>query len=229
MASVPFPDGLPWPLFGLRVRSARVELRYLDDELLPAVLEAGGDVFGEGPSQFSEDWTSVPLPRRHWDHLRWAWRCRAETSPASWRLPMAVLAEGEVVGVQDLSAERFAQLRSVSTGSWLARRAQGRGIGTEMRLAVLHLAFDGLGALEAHSEAFVGNAASQGVSRALGYEPNGVARGLRGGVPDLLVRFRMDAAGFARLRREDVVIEGLGGEARELLGADPLRTDTSIS
>jgi RimJ/RimL family protein N-acetyltransferase len=229
MSSDPPRDCLPWPLWGLRVRTPRVELRYLDDELLPAVLRAADDVFGEGPSQFSVDWTSVPLPRRHWDHLRWVWRCRAETGPESWTLSMAVLVAGEVVGVQDLRAEHFAELRSVSTGSWLARRVQGRGIGTEMRRAALHLAFDGLGALEAHSEAFSANAASQGVSRALGYEPNGVARALRGGTPDLAVRFRMDAAGFARIRRADVVVEGLGDEARELLGASPLRTDMSIS
>ena len=37
-------------------------------------------------------------------------------------------------------------MRTVGTGSWLGRPYQGRGIGKEMRGAVLALAFDGLGA-----------------------------------------------------------------------------------
>lgn len=42
-----------------------------------------------------------------------------------------------------------------------------------MRAAVLELAFRGLGAAYAVSEAYADNAASLGVSRALGYGPNG--------------------------------------------------------
>jgi RimJ/RimL family protein N-acetyltransferase len=43
----------------------------------------------------------------------------------------------------------FARLRSVGTGSWVTRSEQGRGYGTEARLAVLELAFGHLGAEEA--------------------------------------------------------------------------------
>jgi RimJ/RimL family protein N-acetyltransferase len=42
-----------------------------------------------------------------------------------------------------------------------------------MRAAALHLAFAGLGAREATSEAFADNRASNRVSQTLGYEPNG--------------------------------------------------------
>ena len=42
-----------------------------------------------------------------------------------------------------------------------------------MRAAVLAFAFDGLGAQVAESSAFLDNAASNAVSRALGYEENG--------------------------------------------------------
>jgi len=49
--------------------------------------------------------------------------------------------------------------------------------GTEMRAAVLHLAFDGLGAREAHSASFEDNPASQRVSLANGYQSNGGDRG----------------------------------------------------
>ncbi len=52
-----------------------------------------------------------------------------------------------------------------------------------MRAAILHLAFAGLSAREASSEAFADNDASNGVSRALGYEPNGTTWATRPGQP----------------------------------------------
>ena len=51
----------------------------------------------------------------------------------------------------------------------------GRGFGKEMRAAVLGFAFDGLGALSAETSAFLDNAASNGVTRSLGYEDNGIS------------------------------------------------------
>ena len=57
-------------------------------------------------------------------------------------------------------------------GSWLGAANQGRGL-TEMRAAVLALAFDGLGAETAESGYITGNAASARVSEKLGYVPNG--------------------------------------------------------
>ncbi|MGN8025141.1 GNAT family N-acetyltransferase [Microbacterium sp. 22242] len=65
---------------------------------------------------------------------------------------------------------------NVATGSWLTRSAHGRGIGTEMRAALLLFAFDVLGAEWAESGAASWNEASLAVSRKLGYEPNGVTR-----------------------------------------------------
>ena len=65
----------------------------------------------------------------------------------------------------------------MKTGSWLGRSFQGRGIGTEMRAAVLELAFRGLGAATAESGALEGNAASARVSEKLGYRHDGLERG----------------------------------------------------
>ena len=62
-----------------------------------------------------------------------------------------------MVGVQGLVARDFAVMRAVATGSWLGAEFQRRGIGKEMRGAVLALAFDGLGAQIAETEAFVDN------------------------------------------------------------------------
>ena len=87
-----------------------------------------------------------------------------------WSLPLVVFHDGEPIGVQELGAMRFAERRTVTTGSWLGSAWQRRGFGTEMRSAVLSLAFDGLGADLAVSGAIEGNQASLGVSRKLGYE-----------------------------------------------------------
>lgn len=63
-----------------------------------------------------------------------------------------------------------------------------------MRAAVLGLAFDGLGARYAVSDAFTGNAASLGVSRKLGYRDDGIARQVSRGEPAVLQRLRIDLA-----------------------------------
>jgi RimJ/RimL family protein N-acetyltransferase len=61
----------------------------------------------------------------------------------------------------------------VVTASWLGKEHQAHGYGTEMRAAVLALAFEGLGAEVAESGFFAGNSASARVSEKLGYVPNG--------------------------------------------------------
>ena len=66
--------------------------------------------------------------------------------PTSGRSPARRLVDGEPIGMQDLAAEHFRAVRSVESGSWLGRAHQGRGLGREMREAMLHLAFEGLGA-----------------------------------------------------------------------------------
>src|SRR5207237_4589162 len=132
---------------------------------------------------FLMPWTDAPaedLPR---NSLQWYWRGRAELSPAKWDLGFAVLVDGEVVGTQAVAAERFAERRGVETGSWLGIAHHGKGIGTEMRRAVLHLAFAGLGAEFAETGAWEDNPASLGVTRKLGYEPAGSQIRLRRDVP----------------------------------------------
>jgi RimJ/RimL family protein N-acetyltransferase len=79
------------------------------------------------------------------------------------------------VGVQSVGARRFASERVVATGSWLGRELQGRGLGTEMRAAVLELAFVCLGAVAATSGWLEsGSGQSAGVSRKLGYREVGL-------------------------------------------------------
>lgn len=103
----------------------------------------------------------------------WWWSQRAHWDPADWTFTGAVFVDGKPVGVQDIAAERFATRRAVTTGSWLGRSHQGQGLGKEMREAAFHPAFEGLGALEAHTSAFPDNEPSLGVTRSLGYAENG--------------------------------------------------------
>jgi RimJ/RimL family protein N-acetyltransferase len=101
---------------------------------------------------------------------------RAALASDDWTVTVLVRQDGEVVGTQGLSGKDYAATREVSTGSWLGRTHQGQGIGTEMRSAVLLLAFDHLGAGTARSGAFIDNIASLAVSRKLGYRPDGTYR-----------------------------------------------------
>ncbi|MCU7722203.1 GNAT family N-acetyltransferase [Actinoplanes sp. KI2] len=114
-----------------------------------------------------------------------------------------------MVGTQGLEATSFATLREVGTGSWLGRAEQGRGIGTEMRAAVLELAFTGLGARFATSEAFEDNHASYAVSRKLGYADDGISRHVIRGTPMIGRRLRLDRGAWAKARAVPVRIEGL--------------------
>src|SRR5438477_11258202 len=125
-----------WPLFGLRVETPRVELRYPDDDDLVAVagLAAQG-IHDPDTMPFNVPWTRAESPELERNVVQFAWKTRGELSPESWRLALLVCEDGRPVGVQDLAAEHFAVTRAVETGSWLVRHAQGRGVGTEMRAA----------------------------------------------------------------------------------------------
>ena len=105
------------------------------------------------------------------------WSNWATFSPDQWQLPFRVEFEGRFVGVQDVFTRTpFLATRTLETGSWLLRPEQGRGTGTLMRQAVCAFAFDDLGAERMASGAFLGNERSLGVSRKVGYVPNGVHR-----------------------------------------------------
>jgi RimJ/RimL family protein N-acetyltransferase len=124
-------------------------------------------------------------------------------------LELAVVRDGTVVGVQAIGARDFTVLREVSTGSWLGRRHQGQGTGTQMRTAVLHLAFEGLSAQHAVSAAFEDNAASLSVSRKLGYRDDGIERHVVRGRPATTRRLRLTRARWEAARAIPVQIHGL--------------------
>jgi len=86
-----------------------------------------------------------------------------------------------------------------------------------MRSAVLSFAFDGLGARSADSSAFLDNAASNAVSRGLGYAENGRGALAPQGVSRETQRFRMSAEGWRLRPRPPVEIEGLDA-CRDMFG-----------
>ncbi|WP_449061008.1 GNAT family N-acetyltransferase [Planomonospora algeriensis] len=163
-----------FPVFRLRVTTPRLELRLpsLDD------LDALADLAAEGvhdPQEmpFAVPWTDTEPAERALSTIRWQFGQWSAWSPEKWGCSFVVVREGRVLGTQEIAGTDFAVTRQVSTGSWLGRRFHGQGIGTEMRTAVLHLAFDGLGARYALSGAFADNHASAAVSRKLGYRDDG--------------------------------------------------------
>jgi RimJ/RimL family protein N-acetyltransferase len=117
--------------------------------------------------------------------------------------------DGRPVGEQTVTGVNFSPLGTVTTFSWLSVDQRGHGLGHEMRAAILHLAFDGLGAKEASSDAFVDNHGSNAISRGLGYEPNGSKWATRQGEPALLNRWRLTRDDWEQRRRDDIQPEAM--------------------
>src|SRR5690242_5670857 len=201
------------------LRTPRLELRSPSPEQLAALAELADEgVHDPATMPFLVPWTDLPPGPRGRSVVQHQWRQWGALTPQRWTLNFAVLAGGEPVGIQDVGGIEFAVTREVHTGSWLGRRHQGRGIGTEMRAAVLHLAFAGLGADWAVSSALDGNDASIGVSRKLGYADDGIAVQAVRGRRRIDRRFRIDRETWAA--RQTVAVEIAGLEpCLELLGA----------
>jgi RimJ/RimL family protein N-acetyltransferase len=207
-----------WPLFALRLRSERLVLRLpTDDDLVDLLAVAKAGIHPAGEMPFGVAWSTVPSPVFERRFMAHHWEKRAAWSPDDWWLNLVVERDGAPIGSQAIHASRFAVLRTVDTGSWLGRAFQGQGYGTEMRAAVVGFAFDGLGARAAQTEAFLDNAASNGVSRSLGYAENGRGSLAPEGVARETQRFRMTAQDWRSRRRPSLAIEGLD-RCREMFG-----------
>jgi RimJ/RimL family protein N-acetyltransferase len=208
-----------WPLYDLRLRTERLELRLPDTALLEEMVDlVGRGIHPEATMPFGVPWTDRPSPQREREAVQHVLRSVAEWTAKSWLYLAVAIWDGRVVGVQDLRGIDFPACRMVRTGSWLGREHQGQGLGQEMRAAVLELAFAHLGALEAQSAAFHDNASSIAVSRRLGYQPNGSWLAPRRGRPDRMVGFRLTREEWERHRRHRVTVSGVEA-CLELFGA----------
>jgi RimJ/RimL family protein N-acetyltransferase len=208
-----------YPPLNLQVHTPRLTLAGASDELLERLVPVvrKGVVVSE-PWPFDDPMSLYKeSPEREWAWLRGIWAGRARVSEDFWRLYFVVVVDGEPVGVQDLIGLNFTTFGTVGTFSWLDPEVRGRGLGKEIRQAVLHLAFEGFGAREAASEAFHDNLASNRVSQALGYEPNGVTWDTRRGEAAAINRWRLTRERWAAARRDDIELVGVA-ECRPVLG-----------
>jgi RimJ/RimL family protein N-acetyltransferase len=201
----------PYAPLNVIVTTPRVELRGATDDLLaelaPLVRAGQADAdpppFDDPMSLYDRD---PDIRVQKW--LRAIWRGRARVASDFWRLNLVVLIDGHAAGMQDVIGTDFDTFGAVTTFSWLAADFRGRGFGREMREAALHLSFDGFGAAEAASDAFVDNAGSNRVSETLGYQRNGTDRATRRGEPALIQRWRITREQWLTRRRDDIAVSG---------------------
>jgi len=201
------------------VRTPRLSLVGASDELLERLLPVVREgVVSPDESPFDDPMSLyADSPERELRWLRAIWRGRGNVSPESWRLYFVVMVNGEPLGMQDLIGEEFATLGTVTSFSWLKPTGRAHGIGSEMRAALLHLAFAGLEAKEATSEAFLDNVASNRVSERLGYEKNGLNWATRRDEPAQLQRWLLTRESWKAHRRDDIELTGVE-ECRTVLG-----------
>lgn len=211
-----------YPPLNVQVHTPRLSLLGATDELLERLVPTvRKGVAGEPPWPF-DDPSSLyaDSPEREWRWLRAVWSGRGRVSAGFWRLYFVVVVDGEPVGMQDLIGRDFVTFGTVSTFSWLSPDVRGGGFGKEMRQAVLQLAFEGLGAREAGSDAFVDNHASNRVSESLGYVPNGVSWDTRRGEPAQIKCWRLTRERWAEQRRDDIELTAVA-DCLPVLGIDP--------
>jgi RimJ/RimL family protein N-acetyltransferase/predicted GNAT family acetyltransferase len=207
------------PLTGLRLRTPRLELRLATvAELRSLARLALQGIHDPAEMPFEVAWTdNAGSPAFVDDFLEFHRTQLATLTLERWRLELVTFLDGEPIGTQGVGADDFASGREVSTGSWLGRRWQGRGLGTEQRAAVLTLAFEGLGAQAAVSAAWERNEASLGVSRKLGYVETGTKLAHPRGEPIVHRVLRLACADF----RSPVPVE--------IEGLDALRSELGIA
>ncbi|MEV6286299.1 GNAT family protein [Kribbella sp. NPDC051770] len=199
-----------WPLRNLRLTTERLVLRApADDEELAAIAEvAAGGISRPGEHPFLMAWPDAPVERarrvlqQYWAHLG-AW------TKDEWELELGVFRDGTPLGMVGLMGSEYGVLREVKTWSWLGLEHHRHGYGTEARTALLHLAFEGLDAVAARTEVFQDNAGSQGVSRKLGYRPDGISRDVLHGEPIISDRLRLTREDWSSVDRPKVEITGL--------------------
>lgn len=207
------------PVYKIRLRTERLELRLPDFADMAALAdEAAAGIHGPEFMPFVVPWTETSPQQRGRDTILWNLRVLAACTPQHWTLPFVTLLDGEVVGKQEVGAKDFKATREATTGSWLGIAHHGKGIGTEMRAAVLHFLFEGLGADYALSDSLDGNGPSEGVSRRLGYRADGIDHQVLKGERVISRRWRLSREDWEANRKHEVAIEGLDEDVLAMLG-----------
>ena len=157
-----------WPLHGIRIGTTDLDLTVMTEADLPEVADALPPDLELNPHATTYAGLDVAANRRA-IVVQGYWRALGTWSPDDWALPFVVRRAGRIIGGQWLEGPDYRADRTVDSSSWLVPEVRGLGLGKQMRAAVLQVAFGHLGALAAISSAVADNAASLGVSYALGY------------------------------------------------------------
>jgi RimJ/RimL family protein N-acetyltransferase len=207
-----------WPLHGLCLRTADLELRPTTEADLPQLAAILPPDLETDPS--ATRYVGLTDEANHRAILAQGyWRAVGTWSPADWVLPFTARQGRRLVGMQALEGPGWTSERTVDSWSWLSAGSRGRGWGTQMRCAVLALAFGPLGARRAVSSAVVDNAASLGVSRALGYRESHLSVLDHSGETLRHVRLERDAW-HASGRADAVVLDGVDSAVLALFGLE---------
>jgi RimJ/RimL family protein N-acetyltransferase len=162
-----------WPQFSVHidVEGARLEAPTASQLAVLARLAGRPDAILESDKAHFVTWLEGRTPGEiELQRIKRVQSNRDLTRRPGWTLDLAVVADGEPVGMQSLSGfDQWPSRRIVGTTSWLIAPFQRQGLGTRCRAAVLELAFVHLGAEAAKSWALQDNHASIGVSTKLGY------------------------------------------------------------
>jgi RimJ/RimL family protein N-acetyltransferase len=195
------------PLLALRLLTPRLELRLPAADELPRFAQvARSGVHARHEMPFLVTWTDhLDSPSFVDDFVGYHLALRSRWTPEDWRLELGAWREGAPIGMQVIHAKDFRRERTTFSGSWLAQSFQRNGYGTEMRAAILELAFTGLGAVAAGSGALEGNVASARVSAKLGYTGRSPERQRR---PPPNGPTARSAPVFAAIRRSNAVPSG---------------------
>lgn len=200
-----------WPLLRLRLATPQLELRLPTEEELAALAEVAADgVHSPGERPYLTPWTEVSPRLRAVYVVQQHWSRRGNWTVDAWALELGLFHEARPVGMVTLRGRDFRVLREVKTESWVGLDHHRQGLGTEARSALLHLAFEELGAASAVTEVFQDNAGSQGVSRKLGYRHDGISRDVREGQVVVSDRLRLNRDDWQATAHPQVTVTGIG-------------------
>ena len=190
--------GVPWPLFGLVLRSARLELRSPTDDDLLALLEvARAGIHDPASMPFAIAWTDLRGDAFDQGFLQFYWGTRASWTVEAWSLPLAVFLEGQPIGVQEISANELpdaSNRRHRVVARAAVRRARASGPRCARRCSPSPSTTSGRSS--ARSGALEGNEASRRVSTKLGYRSDGLGEVAPRGTPVREDRFVLGSSGL---------------------------------
>ncbi|GAB2542058.1 GNAT family N-acetyltransferase [Brachybacterium huguangmaarense] len=150
------------PDVSLRVVSAR------DAVVLSRLLRENRTYLLSGGPARTDQWLSVAGQAQRIRHDR-------EELRADRRVPLVIVADGEVVGEITLSDVVRRSMQSASVGYWVSEHARGRGIATAALRALVDVAFGPMNLHRLEASAAVGNEASVRVLLRCGFEEIGLA------------------------------------------------------